>query len=128
MKRIFWLFILIALIIGTKVLAQSANKTVVKSMLQGLWKVKGNDSITIAIAGDSALEYNLGSKDMGLYSCILSNKPCDNEVLIVSPTGYYLNIIEDGGNGICAALQLINNKEFRLLLDESHILIFEKMP
>ena len=96
-------------------------------MLQGLWKLKSNDSVTLAISGDSALEYNLFNKDMGLYSCKLSNKPCDNEEFVASPTGYYLTIEEDEGSALCAALQLINNKEFRLLLDENRLIIFEKM-
>lgn len=96
-------------------------------MLQGLWKLKNNDSVTLAISGDSALEYNLFNKDMGLYSCRLSKQPCDNEEFVASPTGYYLTIEEDEGEALCAALQLINNKEFRLLLDENRLIIFEKM-
>lgn len=128
MKRIFWLFVLFAPFISYQVPAQIADKSLVKAMLQGLWKVKGNDSITLAIAGDSAMEYNLGTKDMGIYSCTLSKQACDNEALLVSPTGYYLTLEADEDNSLCAALQFINTKEFRLLLDASHLLIFEKMP
>jgi len=99
-------------------------------MLQGLWQLSGNHKITIAISGDSLLEYNMENKDMGLYTCELLNKPCDNEVFKPSPTGIYFSIEsddEDNDEELCAALTAIDNRHFKLQLDKNTIIQFEKL-
>ena len=103
------------------------DKHYAKTMLQGLWALAANDSITMAISGDTLLDYHVGHKDVDILNWQLSTQPCDNQTPLHSPTGLYFSIVSDGDNLLCAPLRSVNNKEFRLLVDSTHVIIFEKL-
>jgi len=107
--------------------AQTISEASVKKMLQGLWGVSVDHSVTIAISGDSLLEYKLGGKEMSLLGCKISKQPCDNEVFKPSPTGLYFSIVSDDDVDLCGALKAIDDKHFWLQLDKNSFIEFEKL-
>ena len=131
MKRRIWYFLFILSLMSFYTKAQQVEEGTIKKMLQGLWKLASNDSITLAISGDTVLECNTGTHEMDLLSFKLSKQPCDNEEFVKSATGYYLTLLandnEDVNDALCGALRSISNKEFRLLFDEHSMAIFEKL-
>lgn len=98
-----------------------------KNMLQGLWALAANDSITMAISGDSLVDYHIGDRDIDVLNWQLSTQQCDSQPHLKSPTGLYFSILSDGDNILCAPLRSLNNKEFMLLVDSTHVIIFEKL-
>jgi|GEM_PF-2787846 len=133
MKRGIWYFLLVMGLLSIRTSAQTQGETI-KKMLQGLWALSANDSITLAFSGDTILECNTGTHEMDLLSYTLSTKPCDSEVLLKSPSGYYISIFgsneeDDEGDKdeLCGAIKFINSKEFKLLLDDQRMAIFEKL-
>ena len=96
-------------------------------MMQGLWKVRGRDSITLAISGDSAMEYILGNTEMAIFDFTLSKEPCDNEDVVKGSTGLYFTLGDEEDDPFCAALEYVNGREFKLVLDADSMLIFEKI-
>lgn len=96
-------------------------------MIQGLWRLSANDSVTIAISGDSLVEYTLGDKEAAVYDCEIMHNPCDNEDFIPSPIGLYLDIGGEEDGGLCGALKALDERHFILILDKESTVMFEKM-
>ena len=103
------------------------DKHYAKNMLQGLWALAANDSITMAISGDTLVDYHIGYNDVDVLNWQISTQPCDNQPPLQSPTGLYFSIVSDGDHLLSAPLRSVIDREFRLLLDSTHVIIFEKL-
>jgi hypothetical protein len=126
MKHLILLITGPLLFLNTLVSAQNVAQT--KKMLQGLWALGADHSVTIAISGDSVMEYKMGEREMAVLNCRLSRESCDTESIKSSPTGIFFSMVSDGGNiELCAAIGLLDNKYLWLQVDKNSFIEFEKL-
>ena len=127
MKYLVYLLFPLIFIVNGRLSAQNNNEATIKKALQGLWQLSTRHNITLAISGDTLVEYDLDNFEMGIYKCKLYEKPCDNEEFIKSPLGIYFNIENGDADALCAAMMAITDKYFKLQLDKETMIQFEKL-